>query len=185
MLKNFLKILLALSVLALLTSGIIASQVCYNADIDFKTLIKDIKQNDYDLKKVKKRLDKTPSRKVIDIEYETEAFDNNQVYILYKYGCPHCEDVYKYVRTKFKSDLKKKHTTIHFVNVKSDLGKYLIQTYKLQQASSMVYVADKYQNQIQVFGLTDDAGNVNTTVIDNVIQQSQLKAKQIKKEAKI
>ncbi|WP_162930803.1 hypothetical protein [Lactococcus allomyrinae] len=67
-------------------------------------------------------------------------FSKPQFIILYKVGCPYCNAAHQTIEQEIK-DLPR--AQVHFVEVRSHLGKQLVQRYQVQKAHTIIVTRPK------------------------------------------
>lgn len=161
-------IFLALSVIISIGLGV---QTAYNTDTPVKILLTDLKNNHYNPQKVMEHIKVTPQKKHYELLSKKEDMPKNQehVYILFKYGCPHCEKMTKYLSKKYPS-LKNTQIPVSFVNTETELGKKLIKTYNVTNVPTLIYIQHDNQTDYAVFNLTDEKGNLNIDVLTQYLR---------------
>lgn len=161
-------ITLALGIIISIGLGV---QTAYNTDTPVKVLLSDLKNNHYNPQKVMEHIKVTPQKKHYELLSKKEDMPKNQehAYILFKYGCPHCEKMTKYLLKKYPS-LKNAQIPVSFVNIETELGKEMIKKYNVTHVPTLIYFQHDNQTDYAVFRLTDDKGNVNTDILTQYLR---------------
>lgn len=169
---KFLKATIVILALGVLVSIGLGVQTAYNTDTPVKVLLKDLKANKYDPKKVMEHIKVTPQKKNYELLHSVDQLSKDQehAYILFKYGCPHCETMTKYLTQKHPS-LKNTEIAISFVNVETELGKKLVKDYKVGQVPTLIYIKHDNKTDFGVFPIMNNDGTLNTNLLEQYLRK--------------
>ena len=99
------------------------------------------------------------------------------MFILYKLGCPFCDKSHKATVTAYNDMVKKygKYNTIHYVEVNSTLGKYLVNKFNIEHSYNILLVSKSNMFYLYPEVKIDKNGNPELKVNYESIKQAENK----------
>ena len=171
---KILKVTIVALALGILVSIGLGVQTAYNTDTPVKVLLTDLKDNHYNPKKVMDHIKVTPQKKHYELLKSPSQLQKDQehVYIVFKYGCPNCEAMTRYLYQKHPS-LKNTEIPVSFINVESELGKNMVKDYKFEHVPTLIYAQHENQTNFAVFSITNDDGSLNTDLLEQYLRSAK------------
>lgn len=162
---NKLKLLFMLIGLSVVLGICYILQTSYETDTPVKDMLTVAQNQNFKYQKIKETIQNTPKKTKVTFNTKEKELAEKHTYILFKFGCPNCEKVYNFLLTNYPSIANKNDKNISFVNVQSELGKYLIKHYKIQQASTLIYIESLNNDQYDVQSILDANNTINEVLL--------------------
>lgn len=146
-----------------------ALQTSYEIDTPVKDMLTVAQKQNFKYQKIKETIQNTPKKTKVAMTTKERELVEKHTYILFKFGCSNCEKVYNFLLTNYPTSINKNNKNVSFVNVQSELGKYLIKHYKVQQASTLIHIENLTNDQYDVQSILDANNTINKTLLDKYL----------------